>query len=262
MSEAQVRATFADLDAWGARVRTPYVPLPGSELATDDLDWPAFPASQVAASGIGAARDHLQAVRVHLEVRPAQLFPFAQATLVRTAMLSAAQAVWVLAPDARSDRVARARTLAQHTYEQHLLFLRDLQALTAAPHTGNDSVAAHVALRLAELRARRAADGQKSKFEATATIEQAALATWGRPELALEAKVEWRHGSGAAHGLSWALLGQAGTTQAGAPDADGVAAFEAAGSIEGLSNPYLCAHGLLVRAWDLLERRGGLTPAS
>ena len=129
MTEAQIRATFADLDAWGVRLRTVYRPAPGSDLAADDLDWPVLPVSQVAIAGMGSARDHLQAVRVHLDLDLPEVFPFAQGTLLRTAMLSAAQAVWVLAPDAPADRVKNARTLARHTYEQHLLYLRDLQSL-------------------------------------------------------------------------------------------------------------------------------------
>lgn len=261
MTEAQIRQTFADLDAWGARLRNVYRPAPGSDLAEDDLDWPVLPVSQVAIAGMGAARDHLQAVRIHLDVKPPEVFPFAQGTLLRTAMLSAAQAVWVLAPDARADRVKNARTLAHHTYEQHLLYLRDLQALAPEPHANTDAVAAHVQQRLDELTALRASQGQKAKFEATRTIEEAALTAWGRPEIALEAKVEWRRGSGAAHGLVWSVLGRRETVQAGSADEDGVAAFEAGGSIDGLANPFLCAHGLLARALVLLEQRGGSAPS-
>jgi hypothetical protein len=224
-----IRGTFADLDRWAQRLGVAYVHQSGSELAQDDLDWSVMSVSAVAVSSMAAARDHLQAVRVHIEAR--QLFPFAQASLVRTATLSAAQAVWVLAPDRRHDRVRNARTLAQHMYEQHLVFLRDLQALAASPHAGTDAVEGHVAQRLAELSAKRAADGQKSRFEATKTIEVAAQATWGRPEAALEAKVEWRRGSAAAHGLMWSVLGRQETRQTGTPDAGGVAAFDARGGI-------------------------------
>ncbi len=203
---------------------------------------------------MAAANDHLQAVHVHIEAR--QLFPFAQASLVRTAMLSAAQAVWVLAPDDRHERIRNARTLTQHMYEQHLQFLHDLQGLAHTPHAGTDTVERHVTQRLAELSARRTANGQKSRFGATKTIEVAAQATWGRPEMALEAGAEWRRGSGAAHGLVWSVLGRQETRQAGAPDVDGVAQFQAGGSIDALANPYLCAHGLLAKAFDLLDMRG------
>jgi hypothetical protein len=212
-----------------------------------------FPASQVAVAGLAAARDHLQAVRIHIDAR--QLFPYAQASLIRTATLAAAQAIWVLAPEEREDRIRNARTLTLHLYDEFLKFLRDLQDLPPSPHAGTDDVERLVAQRLSELAQKRAADGQKARFQATRTIEAAALATWGHPEVALEARVEWRRGSAAAHGLVWSVFSQPGTRQAGDPDSGGVAPFEAGGSIDALANPYLCAHGLLTKGFSLLDAR-------
>ena len=62
-----IRSTFADLDAWGLRLMKPWQPDPGTPLEQDDLDWPPFPVTQVAVAGLGSARDHLQAVRVHID---------------------------------------------------------------------------------------------------------------------------------------------------------------------------------------------------
>lgn len=123
--DARVRGTFADLDTWGRRFHTPFRPQSGSDLAGDDRDWPVLPLTQVAVASMGAARDHLQAVRVLIEVD--QFFPFAQASLIRTASLSAAQAVWILAPSERGERLRRCRRLLQHIYEQHTLYLKDLK---------------------------------------------------------------------------------------------------------------------------------------
>jgi hypothetical protein len=252
--ETKVRNTFPHLDQWGLRLRTAYVPQPGSELADDDIDWPWTPVSQVAVSGMGAARDHLQAVRIHIEA--GELFPFAQQTLLRTAILAAAQGVWVLAPDDRHERLRRARTFAYENLKQHLVFLRDLQGLSPTPHAGTDAVERHAAQRRAELADLRATAGQGAlPLNATDVIQQAVLATWGSRELATEARVEWRRGSGAAHGLPWSVLGRQGT-QAGSGDADGMATFHAGGSIDALANSYLCAHGLLANAFKLLDRRG------
>jgi hypothetical protein len=256
--ESRVRETFPDLYRWGLRLAHPFVPAPGTELAEDDNDWRWTPVSQVAFAGMGAARDHLQAVRVHIEAD--EFFPFAQQTLLRTAILAAAQGVWVLAPDERLERLRRARAFAYENLKQHLVFLRDLQGLSPTPHADTDAVATHAAQRRAELADLRAAAGQESlSLNATDVIQQAVLATWGSRELATEARVEWRRGSGAAHGLPWSVLGRKETRQAGAADADGVATFQAGGSIDALANSYLCAHGLLANAFKLLDRRG--TPA-
>lgn len=197
--EQMIRSTFTDLDDWGLRLQQPWRPDPGTPLETDDLDWPPFPVTQVAVAGLDSARDHLQAVRVHIDA--GQLFPFAQSRLLRTAALAAAQAVWVLAPEGSAERVERARICVLEINDQHRKFLTDLQSLAPEPHEGTDKVAAHVATRLGELKALRAADGQTETFNATGIIRSAALSTFGDEAIALEAQVEWRRGSGAAHGL-------------------------------------------------------------
>jgi hypothetical protein len=254
-TEDRVRATFLNLYRWGLRLAHPFIPEPGSELADDDADWRWMPVSQVAVTSMGAARDHLQAVRVHVDA--GEFFPFAQQTLLRTAMLAAAQAVWVLAPDQRPERIRNARTIAHENYAKHLTYLRDLQALSPAPHAGTDAVARHAAQRRDELAGLRAADGQERlPLTPTDVIQAAVRATWGSREMATEARVEWRRGSGAAHGLSWSVLGRPDTRQAGASDPDGVAAFAAGASLGALANSYLCAHGLLAHAFGLLDRRG------
>ena len=74
--------------------------------------------------------------------------------------------------------------------------------------------------------------------------------------MATEARVEWRRGSGAAHGLPWSALGRRETRQVGAANLDGMATFHAGGSIDALANSFLCAHGLLANAFGLFDRRG------
>ena len=255
--ERRVRETFPDLYRWGLRLAHGFVPEPGSELAEDDADWKWMPVSQVAFAGIGAARDHLQAVRIHVEA--GEYFPFAQQTLIRTAMLAAAQAVWVLAPDDRAERVKNARTFAYENYSKHLVFLRDLQSLAPVTHEGTDAVERRAAQRRDELAAVRAADGQASlRLTPTDVIPAAVHATWGNREKATESRVEWRRGSGAAHGLPWSVLGREETRQAGGADADGLADFHAGASLDGFANAYMCAYDLLANAFNLLDRRGRL----
>ena len=67
-------------------------------------------ASQLAWNGLAGAADHLSAIRRHVEAR--QLFPFSHLTLCRSALIGAAQAVWVLSPDDSQTRIKRARVVA------------------------------------------------------------------------------------------------------------------------------------------------------
>lgn len=252
-AEARIRSTFARLDEMRARVGAPFPPDPGSELAADDEDWPAFPVTQVAASSMAAAVDHLQAFRMHVEV--GQLFSFAHPTLLRTALLGSAQAVWVLAPDNPYERRARARTLAVHVNTEHLKFLKDLQSLTPEKHAGTDTVAAHAELRLTELKEARAVAGQREKFEATRVIEVAAAATWGNPA-ATEARTEWRRASGAGHGLMWAITGQDENQVTSVRPEKGLVEIQVGGSLAAVANLHACVSGVLQNAFRLLDLRG------
>jgi len=162
--EAVIRQTFGTIDKWRA-IPGPFIPGSGSELKGDDWDWPPCGVSQVAWTGLTVAVEHLQAVRTHIDVQPpnhANLFVFAHQTLARSALVGASMAVWVLASDARSTRVERARSAVTYMQDEHAKYLRALQDL--AQHDRTDAVAAHVNQRQAELKAKRQRDGQVARF--------------------------------------------------------------------------------------------------
>ena len=248
-----LRATFPTLDAWGAELSRPYIPRPGGDLARDDEDWPPTPVSQVAVMGLGSARDHLHAVRVHLEAR--ELFPYAQLTAIRGALVGAAQAVWVLAPDSRDVRTERARLVAVHMYAEHLKYLSLLSDLAAGADSGTREVAEHVRQRHAQLSAVRAEAGERAALNTTDIVKTAVSEAFGRTALATEGESIWRMSSGAAHGFMWALLGQPDTRLAGEEDARGLAPFIAAGGVARILNPYMCAYHLAKRGWALRDLR-------
>lgn len=263
MSEAleTIQQTLPDLDAWGARTSVPYRPGPGSALAEDDLGWPPMPLSQCAIAALASCRDHLQAVRVHIDAQ--NVFPFATRTLLRTAVLAGAQAVWMLAPDSALTRQQRGRTVAAEVYRRHGEFLSDLQSLNGARHAGTDTVATLVAERLAELAEQRAAAGERDQWQATKIIESAATATFGDTNL-VEARVEWRAGSGAAHGLIWSVFGTAALRRSAVHDesADGLTAFAAGGSLDAVANTYMLAYGLARKGWLMMDDLGSALPSA
>lgn len=256
--------TFPQLDRWRA-AESPFRPGSGSELLGDDDDWPWEPLSETAHRGLVVATDHLQAVRVHLEPGSGHpnLFPFAQTTLCRTALVGAAQAVWLLAPPRRSDRLCRHHTLITEVNTKHRQYLRELLTYPADNEelrTNVEKALERVENRLQEMKAKRAALGEKDPFYNTTMIEEAAREVFGdRPdgaELVLSAVLEWRAGSGAAHGFSWQALGGPGMKQAGPADANGVGTFVVGGTAEALANPYLTAYHMCAQGWRLLRRRG------
>lgn len=252
-----IRGTFSDLDSWRGRSASVNVPEAGSELATDDLEVISWHTSQLAVAGLGGARNHLQAVRVHIDAH--QGFPDATGTLIRGAMLSAAQAVWLLAPEDRATRLKRTRVLVEEVLDNHRKGLADLLKLDPE-HANTRRVHSHVSQRLDEVRLRRAELDERAEFSNTTLIEQAATATFGKG-FDVEARAEWRRLSGNAHGLPWAMLGMSGTTRTSEEDPSGFAAFTTGGAFDDFVNPYFIAYRMLQRGWDLYDRRASLSRA-
>lgn len=251
-AEQRIRSTFPTLDSWRTRTANAFHPQPGSPLALDDEDWKPWRLSQLAFGGLGAAYDHLQAIRAHIDAH--RLFPLATDTLLRGALLGAAQAVWMLAPEDQHERLDFARTAAAEMHRRHREWLSDLRRVSPEPHQGTELVFEHVVEREKELAAKRAAAGQARKFDSTNIIERAAAATFG-PSTVTEARTVWRSLSGAAHGLVWPMLGRTGTEQTTSPDGEGLAEFQAGGSLEANLNAYMLAYHLSTKGWQLLDQR-------
>ena len=193
--------------------------------------------------------------RRHIEAK--QLFPFSQLTLCRSALVGAAQAVWVLAPDTSHMRVRRARAVAAYLYKKQNQYLKDLRDLLDAPDKNTDAAAEFAAARFDELQAKRAADGQKQvDLDTTDMIRSAAIEAFGSDDLTKNAVLAWRAGSGTAHGLMWPLFGTPAMQQAGPSGDDGLANFHVAGTLSVIANPYCAAFWLGQRGWSLLHERG------
>jgi hypothetical protein len=254
VSERVVRSTFPRLSEWQAKLAQPYRPADGTDLAVDDDDWPPMPLSTIAWSGLAAAADHLAAIQRHVEARV--LFPMSHLTLCRTALVGAAQAVWVLAPDDRIERLVRNRTVTAYLYKNHLQYLRGLQELADVPHVGTDTVAGIVDQRMAELHKKRTAASETAKLNTTRMIEEAAVSAFVEPDIVAQAKLVWQSGSGVAHGLPWPLFGTPGTVQSKEADSNGVAEFQAGGSLGRIGNHYMAAFHLAEHGWRLLGQRG------
>jgi len=261
--EQMIRSTFPTLDLWRTAAGTAFEPVAGSQLRSDDFDWPPAPISVVAHQGLSVATTHLQAIRAHLdpETGPGQLFPTAHDTLCRTALVGAAQAVWLLVSADHRVRLRRHRMLIADMQRGHRQFLRDLQTYAGAEvHEATETVAAHLDTRIQEMNAKRAAACEKAVFNNTEMIRQAAQEVFaGRPDaasLVQAAVLVWRSGSAAAHGFYWQTYGRPGMQQSAGPDANGVAQFVVGGSVQALAEPYLAAYQISALGWKLLRQRG------
>jgi hypothetical protein len=264
-SLARMTSLFPVLDQCEPRFTTPLVIAPGSDLAADDVDGPWPRISEVVMGSLVAAHDHLVAVRDH--VRSRRLYIYADASLLRSALLSAAQAFWILAPEERAERQRRCRTLAAHDYAEHLKYLKDLsrvQAAQSATDTLRPSLAAEaqeaVAGVAAALTARREAADERARFNATDVIQQACAVAFSEDRVtALKVLAQWRHGSAAAHGLDWHVLGKVETSLTVVDEERMVLVSRA--SLDDLVPTFVYAVFLLTQGFALLDLRNtGPTP--
>lgn len=258
-AQEAITGTFETVAGWREATRKAFRPQQNSELWVDDQDWPWFPTSTVAWTGLISAVDNLDAIKRHVETQV--LFSVAHLASCRAALVGAAQAVWVLAPRDGQTRTKRSRTATAYMYSKHLQYLKGLQEWAAKPHIGTDTVAETIAQRARDLGDKRAADDQRNDLDTTRMIEDAAKEAFGDPKLTQEAILYWRSTSGAAHGFAWPLFGTAGTVQTKLAGEDGIAEFQAGGSLERMANPYMAAFHIARQGWSLLNRRGS-TPAT
>src|SRR4051812_8960741 len=124
---AEVRKTFATLDRWRLIHASGLDPLPLSDLAADDEEWPYTPPTSLALVGLATAREHLHLVRISVEQR--ELSPAATATLCRTALIGAGLTVWMLAPNERTDRLRRMLSVSLDDHHRHEQYGADAQEL-------------------------------------------------------------------------------------------------------------------------------------
>jgi hypothetical protein len=256
----KIRSTFDQVGTWH---RTPvFVPTVGSQLRADDDAWPYMSISQLSKVGLDVAAEHLHASRVLIDA--GELLPFAHRSLLRTALVGAAQTVWLLAADDGAERTRRHRVLLATVYNRHRQYLGGLltlNALQGEPHdTNTQLVHDHIIGRKNELDTQRAQQGEKANWNDTEAIKEAARACWAKSPkvdvLVQEALLEWQAGSGASHGLVWSALGQAGTSLVTGPDAQGLAVTSAGGSHRRIANAYMLAYCLTSYGWELLRKRG------
>lgn len=249
----QIQATFPEIESWRSVVEQGFEPAPGSVLAMDDEDWPYWPISALATVGLGMAFDHLDAVRHTIETR--RFFPLAHETMLRGALIGAAQALWLLGPEDRSQRLRRARTLTAYIYREQEKYLQVVRRTRGHLPEAAEDQAAHVRRRIEELAVKREALSERAAFQTTAMIVSAAEEVM-LPAIVADVEMIWRGGSGAAHGLAWSVLGHDYSTPSGEPDADGMTTFTVGGGAKRIANPYLCVMELMRQAWGLRLLRG------
>ncbi|SMO92231.1 hypothetical protein SAMN06273567_107164 [Geodermatophilus aquaeductus] len=257
--ERRLTGLFTITSQWEPLVEDPPAPAPGSPLAGDDRAWSLLPASTVAWLGLVSAIEHLAAAR-RLMQETRTMMPSPYMSLIRPALMGAAQTLWVLLPPLRAERVRRQLIVAHEEFQEsrHLARealeppLRDKLPLKAV------QAAKGQLARATERQTNTAAELQRrghtlSKVNMTDVIKEAAAYVAAADPWSHQAiRSSWRIASGDAHGKLWPMLHRAARTPGAEPGAtllqDG-ANIEMVGMVAG------SAYQLTKAALDMFQQR-------
>lgn len=259
-AERSIRGTFPQIDAWHSAKR--FTAIPGSELHADDRDWLPMPLTETVRLKLDLAAEQLHQVKVMIEA--GELSLSSQRVLVRTALISASIATWILAPDDAVTSRGRHRLLIEQTMFRHQQALAEqaaLEKLAGQPVQPNlQAVLDRTAQGLGEIRQLRASDQQIEMWNDTEIIRKAALWAFRNQvdpgAVAKEAVLEFRITSDAAHGLAWGLFNSSGMRATSPVDSHGRALMVAKPTYAALANGYRAAYWISTAAWQLLQQRG------
>ncbi|MBN6039982.1 hypothetical protein [Amycolatopsis sp. 195334CR] len=264
-AERRLEKLFIAVTAWASRIRKPPpVAAPGSSLAADDQAFPCMPASTIAYNGLAVAVEHLDYFRTSFQAT-GHIYPAANYTVLRSALMGAAQAVWVLAPRPRHERIGHALDIAVDSYNQQRNLVEAATGLSADQQVVTDQVLTTLETRLVEAAVVATALGRdatkirKWKLSMTRVITDAV--GLANPDNTADASairagtaLLWRSQSGHAHGTPGSMLslidhgsivdGGAGTLWA-----------TASTSLEGVVSAAGGAALLLNEAWKLYDLR-------
>jgi hypothetical protein len=223
----------------------------GSDLDGDRLEGPDYTVSDLARTGCGSALDHLSAFS-HLVQHTGVLHPLTPFTILRSAIENASQAIWVLAPDDRMQRITHVLKLAHENARQQaaaIMLLPDKDSEANQKRRQRTAKICAEAKRLgiseqtvsAKLEMRRiVADVGGQMFP-------------NRGHRAAVNELIWRSCSGMAHGRKWAMMTLLSVeVPATAKPGDQIPIHS---DDENLTSVFDCGYQLTGRALGLYERR-------
>jgi hypothetical protein len=256
LNDDQIRARAMEwwptVEKWVADASKPYVPAVGSALAEDDEQTQQLmSSSHLSRVSLVMGTDHLLTVLGYSFNFGPSLF--SMQTLLRTAMIGGAQAIWLLSPDDRATRVERASQLARDAYWN--------QAMWANTITLEDPGIDPAELTTVRETLRELTPGKRAAEVKLGPLIRAAAeyvyASPPDPEIWAECLAEFRHLSSAAHALPWNISTRA---EMRATELDGRAGTLYLPSWTQLQGALSFSHAFLEVGWRLFhERRSSST---
>lgn len=248
-----VEATYGDLAQWQSRARSQPSERPerASDLDIDDRIFAHHPISEVARLSLVLSGEHLRLARDSLQA--GEGYPSAHFTVLRGALVGAAQGVWVLSPGHRDERRERGLAVIAEIYVQLGKYYGELRRFGLDPEQRE-----HLAEQDAWLEERKAEVSnlrtKHSSLDLTnIVIPQALDHTFPDRERRESGRELWRQMSADAHVLGWSLFQRASFDRVDRTSGlgDGVSG----GSWRLIAQPFVASHKLLKEGWSLFDRR-------
>ncbi|MCC2321936.1 hypothetical protein [Cellulomonas xiejunii] len=247
----EIRSTYADLERWRVRASSVEEPERGSELAVDDHVFPRHRISSVAWLSLALAGEHLRLARDAIEAQ--QLYPSAHFSVLRSALVGAAQGVWILGPDHGAQRQERGLIVLAEMHEQMRKYYNRLSDFALSDQERTELVAQQewLAQRVEEVA--RARTGRQ-KLELTTTVIPEALdLVFPDSERRQQGRALWYEMSGDAHVLGWSTIPRGSVIAA--DRLSGLATHVVGGSLDQISQPFIASYKMLRVGWSLYDRR-------
>ncbi len=242
-----------ELDRWRVRVQRLEQPVRGSELAADDRVFPYHRISEVVRASLAISGENLRMAAD--AIHRGNLYPSAHFTALRSALVGACQAVWILAPDAETTRRDRGLCVIDESYRRSAQFHEATRALT--PNlTASDVAALDDQLTWIAGRRQQVAGARTAQVSLNLTrdvIPSAAEVVYSDPERRAVLPLLWMQMSGDAHVLGWSMFIRSdhGPTDRLA----GLAELTAGGDPGAVAQPFVASHEILRQGWNLFDRR-------
>lgn len=183
------------------------------------------------------------------------LYPSAHFAALRSALVGACQAVWILGPGDETTRRDRGLCIIDESYSRSAQFHKATR--TIAPNlTASDVADLDGQLAWIADRRQKVAEARTTKYSLNLTMDvipSAAKVVYSDPERRAEVRLLWMQMSGDAHVLGWSLFMR---SDAGPTDPlTGLTKFADGGSFKAIAQPFTASHEILRQGWSLYDRR-------
>jgi hypothetical protein len=245
-----MRAAYADLEAWRIRARSVDRPAPSSLLELDDSLFTWHPISEIARLSLVAAGEHLRLASAVVEDSH-QVFPSAHFTVMRGALVGAAQAVWILGASEAEVRQDRGLCIIGEMYAKLGTFYNE-QLNEPLNKADKQAVRDQIQWRKDRSDEVAAARHTKVHFEQTAIVGWALDHCFPDRKHRSAGRLLWRQMSADAHVLGWGMFQRGEIVEA----ADGLSlgVGESATNLEDIVQPFVLIHQMLKEGWSMFDR--------